>query len=142
MKNYQIFPEMPPAEFAVLKDSIEEHGVEVPIIVDQRGAIVDGYHRSQACDELGVFCPREVRKFKNEAEKFELSLRLNCSRRHLNQKQKRALIAKYLLHDGQIADNYLGQIVGASQHTVASVRSEVKNPPPEAVAFRISPRGA
>ena len=126
-KNYQIFPEMPAAEFAALKASIAEHGVEVPIIVDQKGAVVDGYHRSRACDELGVFCPREVRKFKNEAEKFELSLRLNCSRRHLNQKQKRALIAAYLLHDAQIADAYLGQIVGCSKNTVASVRAELES---------------
>ena len=82
--KYQLLPDLLPEEYDLLKASIADHGVEVPIIVDQEGNIIDGIHRQRACDELGINCPREVRHFETEAEKFELILRLNCRRRQLN----------------------------------------------------------
>ena len=126
VKSYQIFPEMTPEEFESLKASIAEHGVDVPVIVDQEGNIVDGYHRQKACDELKVPCPKEIREFKDETDKLELSLRLNCSRRQLGRAQKRELITNYLSRDPQIANNHLGEIIGVSQNTVADVRAELE----------------
>ncbi len=106
---------------------IAERGPQVPIIVDQGGNIIDGFHRNRACDELGIFCPREVRHFETEAEKFELALRLNCRRRQLNRQQKRKLIAAYLKCDPKIADNFLAEIIGGiSKNTVADVRGELE----------------
>lgn len=122
----QFFPVMSDEEFEALKASIEERGVEVPIIVDQDGDIVDGHQRKRACDELGINCHTEVRNFENEIQKVELALTLNCNRRHLNQKQKRKLIEDYLLHDAEIADNYLAGIIGISKNTVASVRKKLE----------------
>ena len=130
MKNtvskYQIFPPLTPEEFTSLKQSISEIGVEIPIIVDSDGNIIDGFHRKLACDDLGISCPTAVRQFNGETEKFELAMRLNCGRRQLNQKQKRDVIQSYLLRDPQIADNYLAQIIGVSKNTVASVRDELE----------------
>ena len=89
--------------------------------------IIDGFHRQRVCGELGIFCPREVRQFESEAEKFELSLRLNCRRRQLSRKQKRDLIAAYLKRDPQIADNYLAELIGGvSKNTIAEVRHELE----------------
>lgn len=90
--NYQILPPLQPNEFEALKASIAERGVNVPIIVDQEGNVIDGYHRQRACDELGIFCPREVRHFESETDKLELVLRINCGRRQLNRQQKRSVI--------------------------------------------------
>jgi len=104
---YQILPPLLPDEFEALKASIAEQGIDVPIIVDQEGNVIDGYHRQRACDELGSFCPREVRHFESETDKLELVLRLNCGRRQLNRQQKRSVIDAYLLRDPQIADNFL-----------------------------------
>ena len=87
---YHILPALLPEEYEALKASIAERGVDIPIIVDQEGNIIDGFHRQRACDELGIYCPREVRQFVSEAEKFELVLRANCRRRQLNRKQKEA----------------------------------------------------
>jgi len=126
-QKYQILPPLLPEEFDSLKASIAERGVEVPIVVDQDDQTIDGFHRWRACEERGVFCPREVRHFETEAEKFELALRLNCRRRQLNRQQKRDLIAAYLVSDPQIADNHLANLIGGiSQNTVADVRAELE----------------
>jgi site-specific DNA-methyltransferase (adenine-specific) len=127
INSYQFLPELLPEEFEALKSSIAERGVDVPIIVDQDGNIIEGFHRQRACDELRIFCPREVRHFETDAERFELALRLNCRRRQLNRQQKRELIAVYLLRDPQIADNFLSEIIGGlSKNTVAEVRHELE----------------
>ncbi|MEW4454490.1 DNA modification methylase [Bremerella sp. JC817] len=123
---YQFLPPLLPDEFEALKASVAEGGVDVPIIVDQEGNVIDGYHRQRACDDLGLFCPREVRQFESETDKFELVLRLNCGRRQLNRQQKRSVIDAYLLRDPQIADNFLAQIIGVSKNTVADVRSTLE----------------
>ncbi|QDU50511.1 DNA methyltransferase [Gimesia panareensis] len=122
----QFFPVMSEEEFEALKASIADRGVEVPIIVDQDGDIIDGHQRKRACDELGINCLTEVRNFENENQKLELALTLNCNRRHLNQKQKRTLIEEYLLRDAEIADNHLAGIIGVSKNTVASVRRKLE----------------
>lgn len=112
-----LLPPTTPDDYEWLKASIADDGVEKPVVVDQDENIVDGFERQRACDELGVFCPREVRHFETEHEKFELRIRLNCRRRQLNQKQKSAVIETYLRCDPQIADNYLSDIIGVSQNT-------------------------
>ena len=123
---YQILPDLLPEEYESLKASVAEHGVQVPIIVDQDGHTIDGFHRLRACDELGIECPREVRHFESETDNFELALRLNCHRRMLNREQKRDLIAVYLRRDPQIADNTLADLIGGvSKNTVADVREEL-----------------
>lgn len=125
--QYQFLPDLTPEEFESLKSSIAEKGVEVPIITDQDDNIVEGFHRQRACDELRIFCPREVRHFASVAEKFELALRLNCRRRQLNRTQKRDLIAAYLQRDPKIADNFLSEIIGGvSKNTVAEVRHQLE----------------
>lgn len=125
--RYQFMPPLLPEEYEALKASIAERGVEVPVIVDQDGETIDGFHRERGCGELGVFCPREVRQFETEADKLELALRLNCRRRQLNREQKRELVAAYLQRDPQIADNHLAEIIGGvSKNTVAEIRKKLE----------------
>jgi DNA methylase len=126
-KKYQFLPDLLPEEYDAQKASIVERGVEVPIIVDQDGNTIDGFNREQICGELGISCPKEVRHFDCEADKFELALRLNCRRRQLNRKQKRDLISVYLTRDPQIADNHLAEIIGGvSKNTVAEIRKQLE----------------
>lgn len=94
--------------------------------MDEDGEIVDGVQRSTICDELGIFCPTQVRLFASEAEKFELALTRNCTRRQLGRDDKKKLIAVYLRVDPQISDNLLAQIVGGiSSNTIAAVRAKL-----------------
>ena len=96
------------------------------IIVDEDGQIVDGWQRNTICEELGIFCPRQVRKFGSEAEKFELALMRNCSRRQMDRKQKKALISTYLRVDSRISDNWLATIIGGiGKNHVAQVRANL-----------------
>jgi site-specific DNA-methyltransferase (adenine-specific) len=96
-------------------------------VVDQQGQIIDGWHRQRACDELGLFCPREIRHFESDSERLEVAITLNISRRHLNRTQRRELIAVYLKADPAINDNHLGEVIGVSKNTVASVRDELES---------------
>lgn len=74
---YQILADLLPEEYDALRASIAQRGVDIPIVVDENGNVVDGIHRQRAC-----FCLREVRQFASEAEKYELVLRANCRYLH------------------------------------------------------------
>ena len=50
--KYQVFPSHAKAEFEKLKRSDREGRCLRPVVVDQRGNIIDGHHRVQAWDEL------------------------------------------------------------------------------------------
>lgn len=123
----RLLPDLSAAEYESLKKSLQRYGVRVPIIVDQDGEIIDGWHRDQACGELGIFCPREVRHFSSDAERLEVAITLNANRRHLTRVQRRELIAVYLKADTRINNNHLGEIVGVSKNTVAAVRGELES---------------
>ena len=99
----------------------------MPILVDQDGEIIDGWHRDLACRELGIHCPQEVRHFESDSERLQAAISLNANRRHLTCAQKRELIAALLKADPAMNDNHLGDIVGVSKNTVASVRNELES---------------
>jgi len=120
-----LLPPLTSDEYERLKASIADRGVDVPSIVDEAGNTIDGFHRQKACDELGIFCPREVRQFPTEEDKYELALRLNCRRRQLNRVQKQALIETYLRCDPRINDKHLADTIGVSATTVGTIREKL-----------------
>jgi hypothetical protein len=125
--KYRLLPDLTAEERESLKKSIEQDGVQIPAIVDEEGNIVDGHHRDEVCRELGIFCPREVRKFNTESEKWELALTANVRRRQLDRQQKRDLIAAYLRVDPEIGDNWLAEIIGGvSKNTVMDEREKLE----------------
>lgn len=46
MTGYQLLP--------ALRQSIIDHGQQVPILCDAEGAIIDGHHRQRIMDELAT----------------------------------------------------------------------------------------
>jgi hypothetical protein len=122
----KILPPLSADEYAMLKESIRVQGVQVPIIVDEKGHTIDGSHREKACKELGVFCPREMRTFGSASEKLQLAISVNCHRRHLKPSQRREIVAAYLKTDPRINNAHLGELVGVSKNTVADVRKELE----------------
>ena len=140
---FQFMPPLLPSEYQALTESIRAHGVQVPVIVDENGAIIDGHHRDQIATELGVACPRVVRDDLTDAEKRTLAISLNKDRRHLTREQVRALIAESIKADPDLSDRAHAQRTGASHPTVGKVRAELEqverfttSPEPE----RIDPR--
>ena len=93
---YQFFEDLPAEQFAALKADIRDIGVQVPVVVDQMGIILDGHHRVRAWTELkaegwdGADYPRRVMVFRNEAEKRIHARTLNLLRRQLTKEQVKA----------------------------------------------------
>jgi hypothetical protein len=111
----------------VLRASIERRGVDEPTTWDEQSNLIHGWEREAASAELGVTCPREVRHFDSEADKFRFVLAVNGHRRpNLNQKQKREVITAYLQGDPGVADNLLGETLGVSRNTVLAVRRRLE----------------
>src|SRR5262249_61000797 len=94
--RYQIFPALPRDRHEALARSIVAHGVERATTWDHAGNLLDGWERESACAAHGLRCPREVRHFESEADKFCFILAVNAHRRPcLSGKHNRAVIAAY-----------------------------------------------
>ena len=119
---FQFMPPLLPSEYQALAESIRAHGVQVPVIVDENGAIIDGHHRDQIATELGVHCPREVRTGLSGSDKRSLAISLNKDRRHLTREQVRALIGESVKADPSLSDREHARRVGVDHKTVGSVR--------------------
>ncbi len=137
---YQLLPELPPEAFASLKADIAARGVLVPVEVDEAGAIVDGHHRVRAWSELraeGVRVPdypRVVRRFASEQEKFTHALRLNLTRRHLDQAGRRVLAGE--LRRRGLSLRVIGDALGIDASTVGRSLQGVADATPELVRGR------
>lgn len=95
---YQILPQIAQDDLDRLSTSIRERGVEVPVIVDENGTIIDGHHRAMIADSLGIEYPKEVRMGLSEAQKRLLAVDLNMARRQLTDGQK-LLLAEQIAPD-------------------------------------------
>jgi ParB-like chromosome segregation protein Spo0J len=131
-RRYQLFPDLEPEEYEALKTDIAARGVLVPVEVDEDGAILDGYHRVRAWEELraeGVPVPdypRVVRPRLGDAEKRAHARTLNLARRHLSQEQKRDLIRAQVQETPEKSDRQIAALLGVSHPTVAVVRWELE----------------
>jgi len=50
--TYQFFQPLSPQEREALKEDIKQRGIQVPIELDNEGAILDGHHRWEIAQEL------------------------------------------------------------------------------------------
>jgi ParB-like chromosome segregation protein Spo0J len=116
-------PNLTPWEYSALKESIRRWKVILPIVKDENGDIIDGYQRVRACGELGITdYPVLTPAGMTEDEKRDHAYILNLVRRRLTQQQMRDLIAAELKRTPDLSDNWLAQILGTTDKTVAAVR--------------------
>jgi len=81
---FQVMPPLLAEEYAALKADIAARGVQIPIEVDaDTGEVLDGFHRLQACHELGLQAPTIARHFDSAEERLEHAIKLNMLRRQL-----------------------------------------------------------
>ena len=125
--EFQVMPPLTVDEYNDLHESIKEHGVQVPITVDENSIVIDGHHRRKIASEIGIDCPTVVKAGLTDTEKRTLALSLNIDRRHLNREQKRALVAKSIKADPQLPDYQHARRSGVSPHTAKSVRNELES---------------
>lgn len=124
--KYQLLPPLSAEEFAALEKSIIAHGVLVPVEYDEAGEIIDGHHRVEICESLGlVDWPRFVRKGLSETDKRALSRELNFARRHLTSAQKQDVIADQLRGTPSISSRAIAGMLGVHHSTVETVRKRM-----------------
>lgn len=127
MTTYQTMPPLSQDDADALERSIRTHGMQVPIIVDENGDVIDGHHRKEIADRLGIECPTIHELGKTEAEKVALSISLNLDRRQLTREQRREIIARSIKAEPEVSDREHARRVGASHNTVAAVRNDLES---------------
>lgn len=123
---YQFMPRLADDEYAALEQSIRDHGVRVPILVDDNRSIIDGHHRKEIADRLGVECPKQFAGDLTDEQKRTLALSLNVHRRHLSREQRRHLIESSLKADPHLSDRQHGDRTGSDHKTVGARRGELQ----------------
>lgn len=83
------FPAMNAEDFAALVEDIRVNGQREPVIVHE-GAVLDGWHRYQACIQLGIVVERFTFAVGKDPVAFVLSQ--NLHRRHLSASQRAAAV--------------------------------------------------
>jgi len=137
-----IFPRMTVIEYAALRDDIKANGQREPIWVFD-GQIIDGRHRAQACEEIGI--EPAVREYDgDESGLVGFVVSLNLHRRHLDESQ-RAIVAGRLanLRRGERADRSIepsttqanaAELLNVSVPSVKRAREVLDHGAPELVA--------
>lgn len=121
-----VFPPLAPDEYESLRASIEANGVQVPVVVDEHGEVIDGRHRRHIARELGVPCPTTVRSGLSLTERRELAVTLNGPRRHMNRAQKKALVVAELMVGRDRSDRAIARLAGVDHKTVGKARAELE----------------
>lgn len=123
--KYQYMPALTDDEILALREDIAQNGMLHPIIVDEKGRILDGHHRAAIAAELGFKPERHVMQGLTEVEKRTVAFRLNTGRRHMNREQRRAVVVESLKADPELSDRQHGRRCGVDNKTVATVRAEL-----------------
>jgi ParB-like chromosome segregation protein Spo0J len=92
-ETYRILPPLDAETYAGLRANIALNGVQVPIVRDEKGCILDGFARAKIARELGYDCPSVTVSGLSEQEKRSQVRALNLARRQLDWQAKRKLIA-------------------------------------------------
>ena len=122
-----MIPDLTESEYAILKAAIKRDGkIYQTVIQTADGEIADGRGRVRAATELQIDYPVQVIDGLDTEDVRLLRIKLNCNRRHLTTAQKRQVIHETLRVFHDLSNNYLAEIVGADDKTVAAVRREME----------------
>jgi ParB-like nuclease family protein len=125
---YQVCEPLTPEEYEALKASIEEHGVRVPIEVDDEGNILDGHNRAEIAQLLQIPCPTTVKAgLKTPEEKRAYARTINCARRQMTPEKKQKILRDQIIETPELSNNWLAEIVGVACHTVISTREDLES---------------
>ena len=124
--QYQLFPALSGHDMTELEESIKERGILVPVIYDiETNEIVDGHHRHEIAQRLGIDEPFENVRFKNKDDRINFILDINILRRHLTPEQ-RAEVALTLRGLGW-SQRRIAQKLGVTDTTVSRDLSTATN---------------
>lgn len=132
------FPPMSDEEFQELKDSIENIGVQTPIVIFE-DMVIDGWHRYTAANEVGVDCPES--ELPEDVDPREFVLASNKTRRHLSKSQLALSFAKvyeWVSHGHYVrrgepgsplekTNEELAELAGTSTKTIKQAKAVLKD---------------
>ena len=121
--KYRLVPPLDAETYAGLKANIAINGVQVPIVRDEKGYILDGFARAKIAKELGYECPSVSVRGLSEQEKRSQVRALNLARRQLDNYAKRQIIADELRENPDRSNRWIAKSLGVDHKTVASVRT-------------------
>lgn len=126
---YQIFPKLSKEQRAELKTSIESVGLKQSIVCDENQNVIDGHHRKEICEELGLDWMQyaNVRIGLSDNQKKALAIDLNMWRRPvmLSQKKRVELIQIYLIANPELSDNVVAGLFSVNQSTVNRIKKKL-----------------
>jgi len=88
----KLVPVLSAEKYKSLKESIQTHGLWMPIIINQKNIVLDGHHRYKICSELGISVKTVIRNFSNDTDEAIFVGECNLTRRHLTTLQKINLV--------------------------------------------------
>src|SRR3954447_25920728 len=110
--KYQILPPLDAETYGGLKANIAVNGVQVPVVKDEKGFILDGFARAKIAEELSYECPSVTVKGLTEQEKRSQVRALNLARRHLDYAARREIIAAELRENPARSNRWIGKSLG------------------------------
>ena len=124
---------MPPlraAEYEALTESVREHGIIVPVVVDQTGFLLDGHNRVAIAQQLGEAVPSTTFECKPDQREV-LRIELNGARRQLGPDQWQPLVdhLRAQVNDQQVrrfSDRVIARAVGVDKNTVHRYKPKEK----------------
>lgn len=141
-----VFPAMGEEGFLALKDSVEDIGVQSPVVLFE-GKVIDGWHRYCAARELGASCPTVELPADVDPRAFVLAQ--NRARRHLTASQVAFVVAavhEWAPAHRPLADKSvpgtdfpktapeLAEIAGVGVRTIERAKAVVRDGAPEVQA--------
>ena len=124
-----MFPSLSEDEFQALKSSIEQVGLQQPILI-RDGEVLDGRHRLRACDELGITPLKEDVSHLPEKEIIQIVMARNIMRRHLTAGQRAALAAALQTMSENLPNASAAKQAGVSTSYVKTAK-KIKEESPE-----------
>ena len=125
--KYRLLPPLDPDTYSGLKANIAINGVQVPIVRDEKGYILDGFARAKIAKELGYECPSVCVKGLTEQEKRSQVRALNLLVGNWINDAKRQIIADELRENPRRSNRWIAKSLGVDHKTVASVRREMQS---------------
>src|SRR6516225_4862049 len=121
-EKYRLLTPLDAETYAGLKANIALNGIQVPIVKDERGHILDGFARIKIARELDYECPSVTVKGLSEQEKRSQVRALNLARRQLDWQTKRQVIADEIKENPDRSNRWIARSLGVHHATVIKVR--------------------
>ena len=123
---YQVMPPLSAEDYKTLEESIMARGVLDAVLYDEDNNILDGHHRVEICQSLGlVDWPKTTLYGLTEKQKLEIAYDKNLTGRHLTTTQKTKLVEERLTANPSLSDRAIANMLQVSKNTVGAGRKRL-----------------